>query len=409
MKPGILAVCALFYSCVALAGDQDNGPVLTEVFAGRAFDGTVFVGIGYRDPICVGFASDKSDWAMELTDSTLVVRYGDKTVASGSVGGCGFPPSAIHQSPSIQVALSAAKYVGNVPISVEQVRLEFTEEICTSPSGPCDPIVSQRILAEVPLSPMPRTAARLEAGVYKQRPGVGPLGSPGPNLQVREDRNALSLVWIGADDDGDADWVFAGGRVLDSAAALPAYSSAAGACGYCRPPDLQMVQLQETLDVWIRNVNEIWVTRPGAGPRPMEHWRPWSIRSESELNWLLTEPISGVRIDLGYALVSDLAGEWIDVDRVLAKADGRLVFRAIGGNISSFPELRYEVRWDGGIGHAICGPKGECVVRDVSNGINVVFPISAVGAERVYSPSSPCRSAATCDGSFGGLFLIRAD
>ncbi len=406
VKHIVLTTFSLALSSVAFCGAETDGLVLLDTIAGRSSDGTVIVGVGFLDPRCTDFAGDEDDWVMAIEDSVLVVRYGDDAAAAGGGAQCGFGPSFFSQWPSLQVVLSATNFVESVPSSVRTVRLEFSRAVCEPAGDDCVPSVARQSLAEFDIGALPRTAARLEGGVWLPRPGVGPLGRPGPNLQVREDGNGLSLVWIGADDQGAANWVFAGGRLVDAAASLPSFSSIAGACGHCRPPDLHLVPLQESTDVWMRSATEIWVSTPARGDRPMEPWRPWSIRDEYELRWLLSEPIGGVSIDFGFALLADLGGEWIDVDRSIAQADGRLNFRLISGSDS---EVSYELTWDGGNGQATCGPNGLCVLSDMATGTSISFPISNVGAERIYAPNEPCVSPATCDGMLGGLILLRAN
>lgn len=392
----------------ANAGESSINPSLIEFVAGRSQDGSVLIGLRFIDQQCTGFAHEEDDWFMAVDGASLVVRYGDATAARGDSGNCGFGPLTFGQWPSLNVALSADDYLIAVPDSVQHVRLEFARTSCLPESNDvCVPDVTRFVLAEARLSPLPRTAARLEAGIWRPDPGAGSLGQPGGSLQLREDGSALSLVWIGADTAGDADWVFAGGHLPDAAAALPTFSSRAGLCAHCRPPDLHLVDLDRPVTVWIRSATEIWLggLAVRGRSRPMQPWRPWSIRPEQNLTWPVTDPVSGVAIAQGRAQFADLEGTWQDIHRLVAHEDGQLRFERLA---TDSQRVVYGLAWTGGNGQAVCGPAGECTV-DHENGTTLRFPLAAIGADRIYAPSAPCSSQATCDAQLGGLFLMRLE
>jgi len=375
-----------------------------EVVAGRSASDSVFVGLRSLDRVCTGFASLRDDWVMELDGDTLVVRYGDRSSLEDR-DGCGFGPLLVPQWPGFQTALSAEKFVGTVPAGVSNLRLEFSMRVCEDPIvRPCEPIVVRQVLAEASIETLPRSAARLESGAWRHDPGVGVFGRPGPSLQVREDGNGLGIVWIGGAVDGGSEWVFSGGQLSDAAAALPAYAPIAGGCRVCQFPDIEMTTLDGSLDVWIRSATEIWISLPGTAGLAMSAWRPWAIRSEVRITWLdsLLFPEFGELQREAY--MADLAGEWIDIDRQVAVTDGRLTIQDIEVGIES---VSYRVFWSDGSGSILCGPDGDCLLVDESNNREIRFRISAVGAEKIYSPQVPCRSLSTCDGQDGGLFLIR--
>lgn len=405
--PLIMSTFNLAGVLVVLAGgmaDANGEVAVTELVAGRSGSESVFVGLSVISRSCTGFGARRDDWVMELMGDTLVVRYGDESSLE-DLDGCAFGPLVVPQWPSIQVALSAEKFIGEVSADVSSVRLEFARRSCDEPaSGSCNPIVVREVLAETTIQDLPRDAARLEAGAWRQDPGVGVFGRPGPSLQLREDGTGLALVWIGGRTEGGADWVFAGGQLSNAAATLQAYVPVSGGCPSCLVPDMEMELLDDSLDVWIRGATEVWISLPGTSGLPMSPWRPWSIRQEIRFTWLDGESFPALGDVAREAHMADLAGEWLDVDRQFAVTDGRLLFSARDGDIRF---VGWDVSWDGGSGSLLCGPEGNCLLVDNATGRELRFRISAVGAERIYSPQVPCRSASTCDGIDGGLFLVR--
>ncbi|MCB1636188.1 MAG: hypothetical protein KDI51_16495 [Xanthomonadales bacterium] len=392
----------------ALAGFSATGQTLTDFVAGRSQDGSVLIGLTFIDEQCTGFAYDESDWVIAVDEDTLVVRYGDMSAANELGINCAFPPLSIYDWPTLSVALSARDYMAEVPDAVQHVRLEVTRRVCSPEvSEYCVTTITRLVLGEAELTSLPRTAARLEAGVWRPDAGAGVIGRPGASLQVREDGSALSLVWIGADAAGAADWVAIGGQLSDAAATLPAYSSRAGLCAFCRPPELHLVALDASVTVWIRSATEIWLGGLPVRGRslPMQPWQPWSMRSEQMLQWPLEDPVSGIAIATGRSEFADLQGEWLDVHRAIASSDGRLRFEQLSRDSQ---QIVYAVEWTAGQGQARCGPAGECVIEGPGSD-QVSFRLSGIGADRVYSTQAPCLSRATCDDSLGGLLLLRLD
>jgi len=403
LKIGFTGLVAIISSQLA-AGTSPGDIFVTEFTAGRSSSGSVFVGVSTVDRVCSFFGALRDDWVMELEGSTLVVRYGDRSSLE-DVGNCGFGPLVVPQWPGLQVALSAEKFVGAVPEDVTNVRLEFARQACEEPEpAACNPVVVRQVLAETTIQSLPRSAARLESGAWRPDPGVGVLGRPGPSMQVREDHAGLAFVWIGGGDGGGPDWVFSGGPVGDAAAALPAFAPISGGCRTCRVPDMDMALLEGSFDVWIRGTTEVWISLPGTMGFAMEAWRPWAIRKEISFGWFDDVSFPDFGGVMRNAQLADLTGEWIDVDRQLALADGRITVQPNGDDVRADG---WSASWIGGSGSIRCGDRGICTFTDDGSDRELQFRISGVGAENIYSPQVPCRSTRTCDALDGGLFLVR--
>ncbi len=332
------------------------------------------------------------DWSMHLEGNELVVVYGQATVGAPDPN-CSTAPATRRAWPSFSVALTSSDFLDSVPPVVESVRFDYVRELCDSGSPANCSVVTTFMGRSGIGSVVPEDPVSLEPGFWKREPGLN--AGVSPTLSLRTDNELISLAWIGGAVEAGAQWFFAGGRVTNGVGSLATVIPSGG-----DESSLEFTTLNETTEVWVISPNQVWVSLPGSGGKTMSPWRPWAARPASTASWQEPDDRFGKT-----ASIPDLAGVWVDVQRVFAETTG---YFEVSGRRFVGPETVYDFEWDEGRGLVICGSEGICQFEDGTSERSVRVPVVAIGSERMFSPEVACPSVrGVCDGSLGTLFAVR--